>query len=186
MVQDKFAVDMSTGDIRLKSSLDREQQASYELVVAAMDTGTPRLTGTGTVVVHVNDVNDHSPLFDSVRYVAKVAENAPAGSSVARVRATDADDGLNAVVVYSLLDDHDGKFAIDEDDGTVTTRSALDREQAEEYVLTVAASDSSPSERRTSFANLTVVVEDVNDNAPQFVCDTAVVRIADPVSPGAC
>ncbi|CAG0913258.1 unnamed protein product [Notodromas monacha] len=181
--KDKFAIDMNNGEIKLKSGLDRETQSDYELVIAAMDSGTPRLTGTGTVRIIVTDINDHGPVFDTIRYVARVAENAPIATSVVSIRAKDADDGLNGRVVYSLLE-NEGKFGIDEITGIVVTTAELDREERDEYALVVAASDSALSDSRTSYANLTVVVTDVNDNAPKFLSDVAVARVPDPLEQG--
>jgi len=58
--------------------------------------GTPRLTGTGMVRVLISDDNDCDPTFDQERYEFTVSENSVQGTSVAKVDASDADDGLNA------------------------------------------------------------------------------------------
>ena len=44
-----------------------------------------------TLVIRVVDVNDNSPVFELPSYSAEVREDAPIGSVVLRVRATDAD-----------------------------------------------------------------------------------------------
>jgi protocadherin Fat 4 len=58
--------------------------------------GTPPMTGTGTVRVIVQDMNDHSPEFERQSYSSEVAENAAPGTEVLRPSASDKDAGLNA------------------------------------------------------------------------------------------
>ena len=60
--------------------------------------GTPPLSGSGTVRVIVQDVNDHSPVFERQSYVASIMENSPIGYFVTQPVATDQDDGLNAKI----------------------------------------------------------------------------------------
>lgn len=60
--------------------------------------GTPPLTGTGTVRIVVQDMNDHSPEFERQSYAASIFENSPIGSFVVQPSAKDLDDGLNAKI----------------------------------------------------------------------------------------
>jgi len=48
-----------------------------------------------TVTVNVRDVNNHAPSFDPVRPV-ELRRSDAVGHTVARVRASDADAGINA------------------------------------------------------------------------------------------
>jgi cadherin EGF LAG seven-pass G-type receptor 1 len=73
-------------------------------------------------------------------------------------------------------------FRIDPRTGVVTTRTALDRETVESYVLSVIASDQAPlPERRSSTATLRVRVLDDNDNYPQFTERTYSVLVPEDV-----
>lgn len=47
----------------MRRSLDREQQASYQLQVLVQDGGTPPRSATGTAYITVLDENDHAPSF---------------------------------------------------------------------------------------------------------------------------
>ena len=58
--------------------------------------GTPRLTGTGTISVLVQDENDHAPHFPKETYSATVSEAVPQNTAVLTVTATDQDYGENA------------------------------------------------------------------------------------------
>ena len=55
------------------------------------------------VVVHVEDCNDHSPIFLRPRFEAILSNMAPTGSQVVQVKALDKDTGSNADITYSLL-----------------------------------------------------------------------------------
>lgn len=168
---DLFRIDASTGDISLQRALDREEQAEHILTLVAMDTGTPPLTGSGTVRVVVQDVNDHSPEFEREGrqgYRSAARENAAPGTVILHAKATDMDEGLNARIRYSLLGEHSERFAVDADTGVVSLAAQLDREELAEYHLTLIAKDSSATDPRATAVNLTVTVLDENDNEPRF------------------
>lgn len=67
---------------------------------------------------------------------------------------------------YALVLDGDaaGTFGVLRYGGHIALTGPLDHEQRSRYALTVRASDS----RHEAEANLTVIVEDINDNAPVF------------------
>lgn len=63
-------------------------------------TGSPALSGTGTVTVLVDDVNDNVPVFSSSTFHTTIAEDAPTGTDVLLVNSSDADVGINGAVRY--------------------------------------------------------------------------------------
>lgn len=77
-----------------------------------------------------------------------------------------------------------GLFHLDENDATLSALVSFDREVQERYDLVIAASDSSLSESKTTLVNLTVHIDDLNDNAPAFDHDRTVVHLPDPTEPG--
>ena len=61
----EFRIDTETGEIRAKSSFDREIQDRYELVLVAKDHGTPVSFETlRFVTILIKDINDHTPVFE--------------------------------------------------------------------------------------------------------------------------
>ena len=91
---------------------------------------------------------------------------------MAQVKAQDDDKNLHAQVLYRLVKSGIGSrdaafFRIDSNTGVINTRRRLDRESQELYHLQVEARDKgTPS--LSSTTRVTVIVEDVNDNAPVF------------------
>lgn len=81
-----FNLDATSGILRTIKALDRESVAKYELVVQAVDRGTPELTGVASVTVIVEDVNDSPPQFDGTTVDGRVrlfiTENSPVGAKV--------------------------------------------------------------------------------------------------------
>lgn len=58
-----------------------------------------------------------------------------------------------------------GLFSIDNSTGQITLSRGLDREQASSHVIIVKAYDGGSPESSNS-TNITITVEDVNDNSP--------------------
>lgn len=62
--------------------------------------GSPSLSGTGTVTVLVDDVNDNVPVFTSSTFHTTIMEDAPTGTDVLLVNSSDADVGVNGVIRF--------------------------------------------------------------------------------------
>ena len=77
-------------------------QVSEELVVKvlAVDKGYPPLSGSATVFITLEDVNDMAPRFSDRDYSFSVAEDARVGSYVGIVAAVDDDHGRNADIDF--------------------------------------------------------------------------------------
>lgn len=146
--------------------------------------GSPPLTGTGTVRVVVQDMNDHNPEFERHSYRATVAENLSSGTEVLHPSATDKDTGPNARIRFSLLGEKIDRFHINSDTGLITTAISLDREEISVYHLTLMAQDSSATEPRASAVNLTIYVADINDNSPIFDSASYNVNVPDRIKKG--
>ncbi|KAM6979715.1 protocadherin-12 [Aplochiton taeniatus] len=58
-----FSLHPSSGLLTALQPLDFEESRSYSLVVEAVDQGHPPLTGTTTVLIQVQDVNDNAPVI---------------------------------------------------------------------------------------------------------------------------
>lgn len=120
-IGNKFSIDPSSGQLTART-LDRETQSRYRLTITAYDHGSPvALQGACNISITVEDENDNDPVFDTGHYSAAILEDVPVDTSVIKVRATDADLGLNKRIVYSLANESQGLFRIDNKSGVVFT-----------------------------------------------------------------
>uniref|UniRef100_A0A8C6T609 Si:dkey-22o22.2 n=1 Tax=Neogobius melanostomus TaxID=47308 RepID=A0A8C6T609_9GOBI len=148
----------------------------YVLNVTATDDnasgGPAPLSTCAQVIVGINDINNNRPLFTKCSEYserASVLENQPAGASVLRVHAEDADLGLNGEVRYGLMEREgvSSGFSIDPITGVITTTTTFDRERQRERSLSVTATDRG-EEPLIGICLVTVAVGDENDNTPRF------------------
>jgi len=168
-----FSIGKVTGDLILSGSLDRETEDTYQLVIAAVDSGIlPFLTENLQLDITVLDVNDNPPIFTQKNYNSSIPENATVGTTVVQLTAADNDIGLNAVIYYDIISgDSTERFGINSDGG-IFVQGELDRERTQAYQLEVAASNSQngtiADDIQTDIANVTIIVTDINDNRPVF------------------
>ncbi|KAK2544722.1 hypothetical protein Q9966_001749 [Columba livia] len=156
-------------ELVLENPLDREDKADMRFSLVAMDGGSPPRSGNMEIHVVVLDVNDNTPVFTQRVYFGKVLENAPEGSVVLRVVATDVDVGPNGEITYQFIQavsQSDFTFLIDPVSGEIRLSKPLDFEAAQKYELSVRASDGGGL---SAICKVLVEVVDVNDNAPELV-----------------
>lgn len=166
--------------------LDRESQSSYTLNVVATDKGSPPLHASRIISLRVTDVNDNAPEFSDPEYKANVPEAAAPGTPVVQVVASDADEGENADLRYSLLPSPQSEwFSIDERSGLVTTKTRVDCETNPMPRLMVVARDRG-SPPMSSTATVLVTVLDVNDNEPIFDQSFYNVTVPESEAVGSC
>ncbi|RVE54613.1 hypothetical protein evm_000734 [Chilo suppressalis] len=158
----QFGIGSTTGIITVIRSLDREVLTRYQLMVKAEDPG--KLASTATVNIKVTDINDNNPKFDEESYEFHVKEG-DSGEFVGYVHATDVDEGINALVSYSLPTHL--PFSIDNATGLISTNTKLDYEQTKAYEFVVTATDGA-IDKRFGTASVTVQVQDVPDEVPIF------------------
>uniref|UniRef100_A0A3Q2E6I8 Cadherin domain-containing protein n=1 Tax=Cyprinodon variegatus TaxID=28743 RepID=A0A3Q2E6I8_CYPVA len=153
----------------LQKPLDREKQEHMTLVLTALDGGEPHMSGTMIILITVLDVNDNAPRFTQQTYKAAVNENVPTvGTNVATVRATDADQGSNSKITYSItntLDNVRKIFKINNASGLITLIGNLDFEESRNFEINLRANDEGGL---TDYSKLFVDVQDVNDNQPEI------------------
>ncbi|XP_042663784.1 protocadherin-23 [Tyto alba] len=177
-------------ELVLLRRLDRERAESHRLVVEAWDGGSPRRRGRLRVRVRVLDENDNAPAFSRGEYRARLREDAPPGTAVCRLRATDPDLGANGEVRYAInrrQSDPDGYFAVEERSGVLRLRRPLDREARARHRLVVEARDGG-AQPEVSSALVSVAVLDVNDNRPAirllYLTESGGPRVSEGARPG--
>lgn len=169
--------------VRVNGVLDREEISKYNLTVVATDKGSPPRTATAFLIIHVNDVNDHEPVFGKSEYSAILSELAPPGTYVAGITATDEDSGVNAQIYYAFISGNANNwFDINAESGLITTRTSLDREILGTVELNISARDGGPNPK-WAYTQLKVTITDENDEAPVFSQSQINVSLSESASP---
>ncbi|XP_073778553.1 protocadherin alpha-3-like [Danio rerio] len=155
----------------LQKALDRELTRRINLQLTAVDGGKPAKSGTMEITINVIDINDNVPVFTKDVYSVMLNENAPIGTTVIQVNATDVDEGLNGEVVYSFGQSVNSKvrklFDINTITGEITVQGHLDYEDKDSYEIDVQASDKGTVPHTTD-KSIMIKIIDVNDNAPEI------------------
>nr|XP_020655054.1 protocadherin gamma-B2-like [Pogona vitticeps] len=172
-------------ELILQKQLDREKEEMHYLILTATDGGEPRKTGTANIQVIVTDVNDNTPVFSQETYKISLKENAPVGSSVLQVKASDSDKGSNAEIIYTfsnIPEIAEQKFYLDSRDGKITLKEAMDFEDTQNYVMVIQASDGGGL---VAYCNVEIEVLDENDNAPDVILTSMSSPVPEDIAPGA-
>lgn len=160
-------IDPVLGKITSNIVFDYEKQSFYKFKLKVSDGGKHSKNATALLELHILDVNDEKPKFEKPSYYLSVLENNPIGSVIGYVNASD-DDASEAFnrISYRIVSSDDA-FEIDENTGEIKNLKRLDREEQDQYKFQVVASN--PGIHKVeSRVNVTVYVDDVNDNAPYF------------------
>jgi len=150
-----------------KNPLQRGKNTPYmTLVVEAEDMGNPPLTARTTIRVVIEEVNDHTPVFDKSSYERAISEDFPQLMPVLKVQATDQDEGVNGQVYY-FFQTLSSFFTIDVFTGVITLVRELDYSQTAQrlHQLTVLARDGGNPSKQTS-ASVTITVPQDIPNFP--------------------
>ena len=168
-----FAIDATSGVIEFNVAPDHEQPTDsgfdnvYNLIIAAEDPLGNQ--AQQSLTVSINDLNDNPPQFASSTAALDASENT---TTITTIVATDADSAAeHSTLTYSLDGGSDlSLFTIDPTSGALSFQQAPDYEHPHDsdldniYNVSIVATDSVYS----ASLGVSVVVEDSNDEAPQF------------------
>ena len=184
-----FTIDAFHGDIYTARLLDREVDDSHTFIVHAYDKSDKPLSAQTTVVVNVADRNDHKPIFINGIYRFKLVERTPPGSLIGKVRATDADIGLNARVEYYMVTSyprHILPIGVNSS-GAVLVIGHVDYDITSVFQFMVSAVDLGSPPQNTS-CRVIVEVVDTNDHSPVITfpsLENPSVSVSADLAPGA-
>ncbi|XP_058130982.1 protocadherin-23 [Dasypus novemcinctus] len=95
-----FLIDPLTGDIHAKQILDYENKDKYCIMVQAKDKGD--LTASLIVWVDIEGIDEFEPIFTQDQYFFTLPEENKERQLIGKVEASDADAGIDGVILYSL------------------------------------------------------------------------------------
>ncbi|XP_061786266.1 protocadherin alpha-2-like isoform X12 [Nerophis lumbriciformis] len=155
-------------------ALDRENTSLYNVSIIASDEGSPPLSTSRIITVHVSDVNDNAPRFMEPVINVYVKENSPTGNSLCSINALDPDLDANAKVSYTLLDSYSGNIPItsllniNSESGDIVSLQSFDYEKLKTFRFKVQATDSGVPPL-SSNVTVNVFILDENDNSPTIL-----------------
>ncbi|KAJ6651775.1 hypothetical protein lerEdw1_019498 [Lerista edwardsae] len=158
-----FSIDPSSGIITTARSFDREKQRAYALSVTATDQAQEPLIGVCQITVFIADMNDNDPKFENSRYQYFLREDTPVGTSFLRAAAHDDDQGVNAVITYSMLLQKPEYFKINPGTGWVYVNHVISKTfQINSYIIATDGGN------RSNSVELIVTATNVLNQAPRW------------------
>lgn len=160
-----FAIDSSTGAIKITTALDYEQRSVFRFTVQVHDLGMPRMFAetAANVTIEVIDVNDCSPVFSQELYETNVIVPTYKGVQVIKVSATDSDSGPNSKLLFSISEGNIGdKFKMDPITGIISIQNVT--QLRSRYELKVRVSDG----RFAAVATVKIHVKENKENKLKF------------------
>lgn len=154
--KDNFVLNETTGILKTSpySNFDLDKyQKTYELHVITIDSGTPvPETGSTSVLVTIEDVNDKPPFFTETTYSEYMNENAEINSTVLTVMANDTDENykisykiLKPIKIYNkaglLTETNEDLMTINNETGEISLNAKLKHEVMNYIILKVEAED---------------------------------------------
>ncbi|GFS23625.1 protocadherin Fat 4, partial [Elysia marginata] len=157
-----FAVDSSSGQLSVKTSLLGEDLTRYTLVVRAVrDSGLTSQTAESTVTINV-ERNQNGPVFNASRYEKTIQDTTDIGSLILTVFAEDQDgDAIEYAVVPNSGDS--SPFFLHPRSGELSLMTSMLGITSATYTFRVSATD---NRRPVKSQEATVVVFVVGDRFP--------------------
>ncbi|KAL3877429.1 hypothetical protein ACJMK2_035135 [Sinanodonta woodiana] len=169
-----FQINNKTGTISVSGNIDRENVSEYRLTILAKDNPNDtklQRTNRTSIRIVVTDVNDNYPKFSGIPLKAQTPENMAVKTVIFIVTATDADEGDNANVTFSIERETnvDSLFDIintEGNKGQIIIAKSLNDSQEWRNITLIATDHGTPP--RSSNTTLHIKVLDVNLQAPKL------------------
>nr|XP_046188706.1 protocadherin alpha-2-like isoform X4 [Oncorhynchus gorbuscha] len=150
--------------------LDRESASLHNVTIKAIDEGTPPLSSTSVITVHISDVNDNAPLFPEPILNFYVEENSPVGVRVGSVTANDPDINENSQLTYTLSKNKTYArlstfLNLNSLTGEIFSLQSFNYEEVKTFQFQVQATDSGVPPLNSN-VTVNVCILDENDNSP--------------------
>ncbi|XP_041444705.1 protocadherin gamma-C5 isoform X4 [Xenopus laevis] len=169
-----FFVHQKTGALTVRDRIDREILCGSSLTcVLPLELGTENPFELFSIEIEIFDINDNSPMFSSDNQIIKITEIfAKPGVRFPLDTARDSDVGINGISQYKINPNPLFSLSVkNRKDGSLIAELVLeknlDREEKGQHKLFLTAFDGG-EQPRSSSTQITIIVLDVNDNAPEF------------------
>ncbi|XP_076595435.1 protocadherin gamma-A4-like isoform X24 [Chaetodon auriga] len=161
-----FALNQTTGEIKVIGPLDFEKESLYEMRVDAKD--GYGLTSDSKVIIEISDVNDNPPEISLKSLNNPIPENVSPGTEVGIINVQDRDSETNGQVRCFIHQNVPFKLVPSiKNYYSLVSTGQLDRELVSDYNITITATDEG-SPPLSSSKSVQLSVADINDNPPVF------------------
>uniref|UniRef100_A0A673AU48 FAT atypical cadherin 2 n=1 Tax=Sphaeramia orbicularis TaxID=375764 RepID=A0A673AU48_9TELE len=139
----QFHIHPRSGEISIRTALDREEVPHYSLTVQAADEGDPPLSSAVLVTVSVTDVNDNPPVFSQISHTLTLQEGESVGSGVLQLVVSDKDTPKNGppFSFHIVSGNEDRRFHVDQG-GLLSLSAPLRKKQKDQHQLKIQVTDS--------------------------------------------
>ncbi|KGL92078.1 Cadherin-related family member 3, partial [Charadrius vociferus] len=136
------------------------------------------LSSTKTVNINIININDERPYFTIEQRIYRIPEEQSPGTVVANITAKDPDDEDSPSRLFYSIQSSDRYFSINPSTGVLQVAGRIDRDARPLRLLpnisVILWVEDSPSGGHTSEMEITIIVDDINDNPPE--CDPSTFR----------
>ncbi|KAL6472171.1 hypothetical protein MHYP_G00183590 [Metynnis hypsauchen] len=167
-----FSVSVEKGELIVNEKIDRESLCGQSVpCLLPLEAVVENPLQLHRVEIEIQDINDNAPNFNSNERTLNIPESINPGAKFLLDSADDPDVGTNSLQSYSL--DRNKYFVLNvkTQDGIkipeLVLDKPLDREKQAVHKLILTAVDGG-NPVRSGTCEITIVVLDNNDNAPQF------------------
>nr|CAI5831259.1 unnamed protein product [Callosobruchus analis] len=174
-----FQIDPDSGVLRVTNDLKKEIDTEYQVDVRAFDLGDPQLSSVITVDVYIQHVATVAPevglRFADTSYSFQIPENAAEGYRIKTLTIVNSKIHGNSIPLKCQIisGNKEGKFHInvtEDRNCALYLNSSLDYETKESYHIEVEImSLQGFINREFAITQITINVQDVNDNRPYFI-----------------
>ncbi|XP_072515568.1 protocadherin gamma-C5-like isoform X35 [Salminus brasiliensis] len=167
-----FSVSVDKGELVVNERIDRENLCGHSSpCLLPLEAVVENPLQLHRVEIEIQDINDNTPSFNSNERLLNIPESINPGAKFLLDSADDPDVGSNSLQSYSLDRNKYFTLNVKTQDGVkipeLVLDKPLDREKQAIHKLILTAVDGG-NPVRSGTCEITVVVLDINDNAPQF------------------
>ncbi|NXX57027.1 CDHR3 protein, partial [Scopus umbretta] len=129
------------------------------------------LNSTKTVNINIININDERPYFTIKQRIYRIPEEQSPGTIVASVTAKDPDDENSPSRLFYSIQASDRYFSINPSTGVLQVTGRIDRDalplQLHPNISVIVQVEDSPSGGHASKMEITIIIDDINDNPPE-------------------
>ncbi|KFQ83098.1 Cadherin-related family member 3, partial [Phoenicopterus ruber ruber] len=129
------------------------------------------LNSTKTVNINIININDERPYFTTKQRIYRIPEEQSLGTVVANITAKDPDDEDSSSRLFYSIQSSGRYFSINPSTGVLQVTGRIDRDalplRLHPNVSVIVRVEDSPSGGHAREMEITIIIDDINDNPPE-------------------